>query len=324
MTLADAAGGEGIVAAGAIMDAIQALRRLPNTRKRRQDLEEKLRRAQASVRDEMGVISTQFDLTEFIEHARQCVSGVDLPQALGQFVDLAPSPDPDALRDEARRVAEENPLSSIMPSTMVDEDGKVVAKSPGTLGNPSVSHIALHHLIARHEDLRRQTDVRGLIEPARHLIRSEHSLNQHHLRLIVAMTPFVPADRVDLVTTGFARFFGGDFFSALHILVPQLEHFLRHILKQAGVEPSAIQSDMTQESRTLSVMLDKERAALEGILGPAIVFEIENLFDFRAGPALRHQIAHGLVSVAECYGTDSIYACRFIFRLFCLPLFPHW
>ena len=67
MTIADAAGGEGMVAAGAIMGAIQALRRLPNTRKRRQELEEKLRRAQASVRDQMGIISTQFDLTEFIE-----------------------------------------------------------------------------------------------------------------------------------------------------------------------------------------------------------------------------------------------------------------
>ena len=327
MTIADAAGGEGIVAAGAIMDAIQAYRHLPNTRERRQELEVKLRRAQASVRDQMGVISTQFDLTEFIEHARQCVSGVSLSQALGQFADLAHvvrSPDPDALRGEARRVAEENPLSSIMPSPVFDEDGKVIAKFPGMLGDQRDSDVALHHLIARHEDLRRQTAVRGLIEPARHVIWSEHSLHQHHFRLIVSMTPFVPADRVDLVTTGFARFFGGDFFSALHILVPQLEHSLRHILKQAGVEPSAIQSDMTQESRRLSVMLDKERAPLEGILGPAIVFEIENLFHFRAGPALRHQIAHGLVSAAECYDTDSIYACWFIFRLFCLPLFPRW
>ena len=123
---------------------------------------------------------------------------------------------------------------------------------------------------------------------------------------------------------GFARFFGGDYFSALHILVPQLEHSLRYILQHAGVDPSAIQSDMTQESRTLSVMLDKEREPLEGMLGPAIVFEIENLFDFRGGPALRHQVAHGLVSGGECYGTDSIYACWFIFRLYCLPLFPHW
>ena len=324
MTIADAAGGEGMVAAGAIMDAIQALRRLPNTRQRRRELEEKLRHAQASVRDEMGVISTTFDLTDFIQHARQRVGGVSLPQGLGEFADLAASPDPDELRDQARRMAEENVLSSIMPSMMVDEDGKVVAKSPGMLGEESDSELALHHLITRNEGLRRQTAVRGLIEPARHVFQDEHPLDQRHLHLIVAMTPFVPADRVDLVTMGIARFFGGDFFSALHILVPQIEHSLRHILKHVGVDPSAIQSDMTQEDRTLSVMLKKERESLEGVLGPSIVFEIENLFDFRAGPVLRHRLAHGLVTANECYEPDAIYACWFIFRLFCLPLFPHW
>lgn len=324
VTIADAAGGEGMVAASFFMDAIEALRRLPNTKPRRQELEERLRHAQASVRDEMGIISTPFDLTEHVQHARRSVGGTTLGEAIGAFVDLASSPDPDDLRNEARRAAEDFPLSSMMPSTVVDDEGRVVARSPGMLGDLSERDTALRHLITRHEALRRQTDAQGLIEPARQLIQSEQPLAQRHLRLIVAWTPFVPADRVDLVTTGLARFFGGDFFSALHILVPQLEHSLRHILKHAGVDPSAIHSDMTQEVRTLSVMLDKERGPLEGILGPAIVFEIENLFDLRAGPSLRHQVAHGLISAGECYSTDSIYACWFIFRLYCLPLFPHW
>ena len=144
------------------------------------------------------------------------------------------------------------------------------------------------------------------------------------MRLIAAATPFVPADRVDLVMIGLARFFGGDFFSAFHILVPQVEHSLRHILKHVGVDPSTIQNGMTQEDRTLSTMLKHERESLEGVLGPAIVFEIGNLFDFRAGPVLRHRLAHGLVSSDECYDSDAIYACWFIFRLFCLPLFARW
>ena len=324
VTIADAAGGEGMVAASFIMDTIQALGRLPNTRQRRQALRERLRYAQASVRDEMGVISTTIDLTEHVKHARRLVAGVSLAQALAEFAQLAASPDPDTLRDEARRQAEKNPLSSIMPSTQVDEDGKVLAKSPGFLGDEGDTNLALHHLIVRNEALRRQTDVQGLVEPARHLIQSEHPLDRRDLRPIAEMTPFVPADRVDLVTTGLARFLGGDFFSALHILVPQLENTLRHILRHAGRDPSVIQSDMTQEDRTLSVMLAKEREPLEGMLGPAIVFEIENLFDFRAGPAIRHQLAHGLISAGECYDTDSIYACWFIFRLYCLSLFPHW
>lgn len=138
------------------------------------------------------------------------------------------------------------------------------------------------------------------------------------------MSPFVPADREDLFSLAFARFFGGDFISALHILVPQMENSLRHVLKQAGHEPSSIRSDMTQENRTLSVMLNKDRGSLEGIYGTAIVYEIENLFDFRGGPALRHQLAHGLVSGAACYGADAIYACWFMFRLCCLHVFGHW
>jgi len=324
VSIADAAGGKGMVAASSVMDAIQALRRLPNTNQRRDELEEKLREAQSSVRDEMGVISTHFDLTEHIKHARQIVGGVTLSQALGQFADLARSPDPDELRDEARRIAEHNPLSSMMSSSLVDEDGRVIAKSPGFFGNNDDMGIALRHLIVRNEDLRRQTDVQGLIEPARQLILSEHPIDHRDLRPILEMTPFVPADRADLITTGLTRFFGGDLFSALHILVPQLEHSLRHILKQAGVEPSAIQSNMTQQSRTLSVMLTKEREPLERLLGAAIVFEIENLFDFEGGPALRHQVAHGLISAAQCYSTDSIYACWFMWRLYCLPLFSHW
>lgn len=324
VTIADAAGGEGMVAASFFMDAIEALRRLPDTKPRRQELEERLRHAQASVCDEMGVISTQIDLTELLQHAHRSVGGTTLAQAVGAFASLASSPDPDDLRNVARRAAEDSPLSSMMPSTVVDEEGRVVAKSPGMFGEERERDIALRHLIVQNEALRRQTAVQGLIEPARQLIQSEQPLDQRHLRLIVAWTPFVPADRVDLVTTGLARFFGGDFFSALHVLVPQLEHSLRHILKHAGVDPSAIHSDMTQEVRTLSVMLDKERGPLEGILGPAIVFEIENLFDLRAGPSLRHQVAHGLVSAGDCYATDAIYACWFIFRLYCLPLFPHW
>ncbi|MCH8239088.1 MAG: hypothetical protein IIB62_03360 [Proteobacteria bacterium] len=81
---------------------------------------------------------------------------------------------------------------------------------------------------------------------------------------------------------------------------------------------------MTEYNIGLSVLLEKDRKTLENIFGPEIVFEIEMLFDFRGGPHIRHDFAHGLASAGTCYGPDAIYACWFIFRLCCLPLFPHW
>ena len=322
--LAEADGAQGMVASAHFMNAIEALRRVPGTRERRQELETRLRDAQASIRDEMGVISTPVDLTPLVTETRRLVGGLGLAQALAEFATLSDSPDPDELRNDTVKLAEENPLFGLMPASMVDEEGKVVAKSPGLAGDEDDSDLALHHLIARIETLRRQSDVQGMIEPARRLIHREHPLDHSDFRLLAEMSPFVPADRGAVFALGFTRFFGGDFVSALHILVPQLENSLRFLLKQAGVEPSAIHSDMTQENRTLSVLLTRHRDSLEATIGAAIVYEIETLFVFPGGPTIRHQVAQGLMSGNDCYGTDAIYACWFIFRLCCLPLFPHW
>ena len=324
VSLADADGDQGMVAASHLTEAIKALRNVPNTVERRQQLEIRLREAQASIHDQMVMISTPVDLTDLREKACECFSDLSLSQAFAAFARLAASPSPDELRDEARKQAKECLLSSIVPKTIVDDEGKVVSKSPASDGSEENDELALRHGIARNEGFRRQHVAYGQIEPARQVIHAEHPLQQRDFLPLVAMSHFVPADREDIFSLAFARFFGGDFISALHILVPQLENSLRYVLKLTGHEPSSMKSDMTQENRSLSVMLEKDRGPLEEIYDPAIVFEIENLFDFRGGPALRHQTAHGLVSGDACHGADAIYACWFMFLLCCLHVFEHW
>jgi hypothetical protein len=323
VAMADAAG-SGMAAASWLMDAIKALRQVPGTKVRRQELEAKLREVQASISDEMGVISTGIDVTSLADHARKSVGGLTVAQALLEFARLDASPAPAKLREEALAQASENPLSSIVPMAIYDDEGKLVAKSPGLGGGTEAEETAIRHLILRNEGFRRQIGAVGLLETARRFITSEHPLHTRDFLPLAELSPFVPAGRENIFALGFARFFGGDFVSALHILVPQLENSLRYVLKQSAIDPSSIQSDMTQESRTISVMLDKDRAALERIFGEAIVFEIENLFDFRGGPGLRHELAHGLLSFDASSGPDAIYACWFMFRLTCLPLFRHW
>lgn len=271
----------------------------------------------------MGLISTQIDISVLVDHARKAVGELTLARALFEFANLDGSPEPEKLRENAIRQAEKSPLSSIFPMSIHDDEGKVVAKSPG-LGGGDQAETAMHHLIARGEGFRRQITASGMIEPARYLIMSEHPLEARDLLPLAEFSPFVPPGYEDIFALGFARFFGGDYISALHILVPQLENSLRYVLKQAAIDTSSMQSDMTQENRTLSVLLSKDRAALEKIFGPAIILEIENLFDFEGGPTLRHRLAHGLLTAGACHSHDAIYACWFIYRLCCLPLFRHW
>jgi len=322
--MAEATENKGMAAASWLMDAIKALRRIPGTKERRQELEALLRQAQESVSDEMGMISTPIDLSDLVDEARRTIQGLTLAQAFAQFATLATSPDADTLYRQAREHVQEHPLSGLIPMSVHDEEGKVVTQSPGLTGDREMQDDHLRHVIAQNESFRRHTFAYGVIETARRVISAEHPIETRDILPLAEYSPFVPAGHEDLYALGFARFFNGDFISALHILVPQLENSLRYVLKQADVDPSAIQSDMTQENRNLSVMLNRDRETLESIFGGAIVFEIESLFDFRGGPALRHQLAHGLLSAEKCYGADSVHACWFIFRLCTLPLLPHW
>ena len=63
---------------------------------------------------------------------------------------------------------------------------------------------------------------------------------------------------------------------------------------------------------------------LNEILGEATVTDIDNVFHYRGGPNLRNTLSHGQILQWEPYGSDAIYACWLIFRISCIPLFPHW
>lgn len=146
--MAEAAGLKGMAASSFLMDAIKALRSIPGTKDRRAEVEAKLREAQASIADEMGPISTQIDISDLVDHARKAVGELTLTQALFEFANLESSPAPEKLHEEAIKQAEKNPLSSIIPMSIHDDEGKVVAKSPG-LGGGDEDETAMRHVIAR-------------------------------------------------------------------------------------------------------------------------------------------------------------------------------
>lgn len=318
------AGGEGLVDASFISDAIEAYRNIPGTKERREELRKLLRNAQTSIGDEMHISSIESDLSAFIKKAQDLVANKRLSKALENFASLTNFPDRSSLQNEVARQVEEHPSLGITPFKRIDSAGRVVAKSPGLLGAGENQDESMRYLIADDEALRRGRAVHGLIEPARCVIHSEHSLDQSYFLRIAEMSPFVPIDRVDVFALGFIRFFQGDFISAAHILVPQLESSVRYILSLIGQDTWTIRSDMTEESRSLSSMLNNCQDELERILGPALVFDMDNVFVFEGGPKIRHRIAHGLISGDECYSADAIYACWFIYRLCCLPLLRNW
>ena len=307
-----------------LQQAIAKLRNIKNTRERREGLQARLVTVQPRIRDEMNVFETEINLTDLVDHATTVVAGCSLIRAFAEFVRLERSRDPDTLRADASKSAASAPLFAILSASVHDSEGKMIAKSPGIGLSSTPDEAAIHHLILQNESQRWHRAAQGLIEPARRVIYAEHPIEERDILPLMEISPLVPPDREMIFARAFARFFGGDFMSAIHLLFPQLENSLRFSLKEAGFDPTSIKSDMTQQDITMSVMLEAARPNIEAIFGPAIVLELDNLFNVPGGPAIRHTTAHGLQGENAFWSGDVIYACWFVFRLCLLPLLRDW
>jgi hypothetical protein len=173
-------------------------------------------------------------------------------------------------------------------------------------------------------DIWRHQVVVGFIEPARHAVMTRFTLEERHFESLVSMSPFVPPGHEHLFALGFTRHWQGDHVSAAHLLIPQLENSIRHVLINAGCEPTKIKPDLLQEDVSLSGMLQNLRPLLNEVFGADFTNEIDLLFNYRAGPSLRHDVAHGKLTAHACYHPSAIYACWLIYRLTCLPLARQW
>lgn len=307
-----------------VMDALQELRHIEGMEDVEAELELELRRLQKASLKEMGSFKFEIDVKEEREAIEAFFSECSLSDGLREFALLERSRDPAQLRKDALATLDKSPLASMFSAVHLDEHGRTTAKSSGASlgGEPDESWF--NHTIGRHENLRRVHVVAGLIHPSRALLNGRFGLGERHFAEIVRASPFIPLSQAPLMTLGFARFFQGDFMSATHLLLPQLEPCLRYVLKQAGHDPAKRRDDATEEDLALSGMFERMRPQLDQVLGVEFADEVDRLFNVRPGPALRHEIAHGQLSGGACFSEDVYYANWLLYRITILPLLKHW
>lgn len=304
--------------------ALGEMRHLAGTRDRIQQLRDELRTFQMAAQDDFGSFTTPMDLSETRGEIEALFVGISLADACVQFYHMCEAPSKQELRDIVLDLARKHPLSAMMSSSHYDAEGREAARAPAMPSDGMPSEEWFRAEAAKYMDVLMFQQVRGKIEPARFSIAERISIQERHVLPIAEASVFVPPEREALFAMGFARMFQGDYATAAHLLLPQLENSLRHILMLSNRDPSKIEQDLIQGDRALSQLLEVNRGELEAILGEDVVHEIDILFNFRPGPALRNEAAHGKLSWGAFFHHATIFGCWFIFGLTCRPLFHLW
>jgi hypothetical protein len=302
-----------ITASSHLERAIEGLRRAGKTQERVEELHARLLEYQARTRDEMVAFSQDMDLSKFANQAREQVKDKPLLEALQIMISSCTSPNKAHLREQARESAKDG-IWMLMERSVVNESGKVVARMPSFFSeDPEEAERAVRAEMLSQANQYRQTYAVAFIHPAWRQINIDHDVRLRELLPVVVDNPFVPEGHEDTYARGLLAGFKGDFLTATHLLIPQLENSIRHVLSRSNVLVSKIDSFGIQEEKDLGALIYEPM--LEEILGEDLVFDLQGLLVERFGTNLRNRMAHGLMDAGEFSSPMVLYLWWLVLRI---------
>lgn len=306
-----------MVAASFYENAIQTYRSIPRSERAVHRVDERIAELRAHLTEsgenalgEMGVISTRgVDITQLVETARKSVTGKPATEALLAFVNLHRGANFNELRNSALERMRKFPLQSLFAATVMSRDGRVIAKRPAMSLNGGLTEddeIAIRAEMIRDYGILVSVVVQGNVWPALEVLLLEHRLREADFVGLANQSPIVPKERAGLFGKALFAGYDRDFVSALHLLIPQIEHMVRVHLKQAGAKTTNLDKDGIENENGMSTLMDLPEA--EQVFGKDLVFEFKTLFCDAFGPNLRNELAHGLLDEDACHSPHAIYA----------------
>jgi hypothetical protein len=127
------------------------------------------------------------------------------------------------------------PLSHLFAGSTLDAEGKRVALMPPLPVSEKERDEAIFAHVVAHMSTQRLCSVHGAIFPAFKQLVSEHVIALQEMEALAAYSPFVPPGRERIFSQGLYAGFSQDFLTALHLLVPQIENSLRHLMQNRDI-----------------------------------------------------------------------------------------
>jgi hypothetical protein len=313
-----------ISACAQIQRAIVALRKVEGTKGRVDILHKLLLEYEEKANAEMRSSPQRVDFSKYVEDAREQVRGKSFNEALFSLALMFPHPSVAELRKQILEHVDDyySFRDTFCAVEVVNERGKVIGRKPSFVSSdPKEVERAIEAEMLDLATRFRWMYAYAYIEPARLQINLEHKgLRARDLLSVVTHNPFVPPGREDLYALGLYAGLKGDFVTSAHVLIPQLENSIRHVLEQYGWVVSGLDQSGIQKEYDLNKAVETFLPQLQSIFGEDLVFDFRGLLIERFGSNLRNRLAHGLISSQQFLSPAVAYLWWLALRLCLLPV----
>ena len=195
------------------------------------------------------------------------------------------------------------------PSILDFED--IPEEDKQSLWSKIVMRMKIHHQISA-----------NVIQESLRILNTTYSVKYENILNLCTNNPFIPSNHEEFFAKGIFSGLRGDFLTACHLLVPQIENSLRHLLEIRAEEPTTLHANNEQERDGLKSLLENpEIIRIFGING---IIHLRTVLIDKRYPGLRHSVAHGFINSNYFYGTGAIYTWWLIFRIIMVSYKSYW
>jgi len=313
-----------MLASGCIMQAIDALQNVPNSRQRRLELYELMRDLQRESLHQMTEISfSSGDMSEIAEQCIELVKGVNYFDALMRLALLVAKPtDISKVKEQANIILENSIFHLVGSQTHIDHEGMPVANVTGSGRDPESQNEALWSSMMQYLRDDHRLQVSAQIRPALNEVMDNHHIHEEAIQALLRNHPFVPVGHIEFFSKGLLAGLQGDFLTANHLLIPQIENSLRYLLSQQGEEPTTHHGNGDQQRNPLTMLL--EHPGIVHRLGKNIATNLKAILTDKIYGDLRNQTSHGYVSSTHFYSDGSIYLWWLLLHIIMNSYYTSW
>lgn len=309
------AGGRGAMAGASIMaQAYKAMRQAPGSKVRAEEIHARLLQLQEQSLLELKGVSTTVNIQELVDKAAARTSGKPLQVALMELCRVGKAPSLEKLMEKVRSEARIAIFGSLISSDVINSRGRVVAKAPPLPeAGENIEDDGLRYRLFRHARTGRDLIVQAFINPMRSIIFNEHNPDRLDILTYIQHSPWIPPGHVESVIRVLIAGFQGDMLIVAHMAPPQIEALVRYVIELSGGDTSMFNAEGLQPEKSLNVLLKMGEA--QTAFGKDGVFELEDIFVDQLGSNLRNEVAHGLISDTQMFGSDVLYAWWLLLKL---------
>ena len=199
-------------------------------------------------------------------------------------------------------------------TTMLDNKGQVAVVIPpldfrNPEGNPDILEMHIHRESAFYQGFTGEF-LKIFIEK----INKTKSFSEDDLSFIVDENAIIPQERRAIIKFALYQGLKGNYYAALHILLPQIENIFREIAYECGSIVTILGDDFTEQAKPLGSVFDLEE--LVDCYDNDILFTLKGLLNEKSGSNLRNLISHGLLDSNHGSSGVAIYALCLCLRIF--------